>query len=76
MVFIGNGYMLLGLEVDVVLDWYWDDFVVCGGFMMLFVVLILFGCGLSLVCVMYGFLVLIFFDVLLDVVYISVLLCM
>lgn len=73
--FTGNGYMLLGLEVDAVPDRYRDDSAARGGPMMLLAAPTLPGRGLSPACATYGSSVLILPDALLDAVHISASLC-
>ncbi|AFE11720.1 hypothetical protein MRGA423_02385 [Mycobacterium tuberculosis RGTB423] len=75
LAFTGNGYMLLGLEVDAVPDRYRDDSAARGGPMMLLAAPTLPGRGLSPACATYGSSVLILPDALLDAVHISASLC-
>lgn len=73
--FTGNGYMLLGLEVDAVAARYRDDSAARGGPLMLLAAPTLPGGGLNPACAAYGASVLILPDASRDAVHVSVSLC-
>lgn len=75
MVFTGNGYMLLGLEVDAVAARYRDDSTARGGPMMLLATPTLPGRGLNPACAAYGSSVLILPEASLDAVRVNASLC-
>ena len=74
-VFIGNGYMLLGLQADAVKAAYRDDSARRGGPLMLLVAPTLPGVGLNPACSAYGASVLILPEASLDAVHVSASLC-
>ena len=73
--FIGNGYMLLGLEADAISARYRDDSASRGGPMMLLASPTLPGRGLNPACAVYGASVLILPDASLDAVHVDASLC-
>jgi hypothetical protein len=74
-VFTGNGYMLLGLEIDAVASRYRDDSARRGGPMMVLATPTLPGVGLSQACSAYGSSVLVLPEASLDAVRVSASLC-
>jgi hypothetical protein len=74
-VFTGNGYMLLGLDIDGVAARYRDDSARRGGPLMVLVAPTLPGVGLSQACSIYGSSVLVLPDASLDAVRVSASLC-
>jgi hypothetical protein len=73
--FVGNGYMLLGLETDAVAGRYRDDSATRGGPLMLLASPTLPGRGLSPACSVYGSEVLILPDASLNAVHVNASLC-
>ncbi|CAM4394760.1 hypothetical protein MB901379_00542 [Mycobacterium basiliense] len=73
--FTGNGYMLLGLQVDALAARYRDDSAARGGPMMLLAAPTLPGAGLNPACATYGSSVLILPDASLDAVHVNASLC-
>jgi hypothetical protein len=73
--FVGNGYMLLGLEADAIAARYCDDSATRGGPMMLLASPTLPGRGLNPACAAYGSSVLILPDASLDAVHVNASLC-
>jgi len=73
--FVGNGYMLLGLEANTISARYRDDSASRGGPMMLLAAPTLPGRGLNPACAVYGSSVLILPDASLDAVHVDASLC-